>query len=68
MSRLRDGQYNKRRTIRGIRVLVAAQLNATGVTPENFTIRIKHPAGDIDAVVTASYYWQAFNYARQLIR
>ena len=67
MSRLRDGQYNKRRTIAGIRVLVSALPNATGVTPENFAVRIKHPAGDIDAEVTASYYWQAFNQARKMI-
>lgn len=66
MTRLRDGLYDKRRTINGLRVLVAAPPNATGLIPENYPVRVKHPAGDIDLEMTASYYWQVFNGVRKM--
>ena len=67
MSILRDGQFNKRRTILGIRVLVREEANGTGLIPDNFLIRIKHPDGDINAEIRTCYYWQAFNYAKTLM-
>ena len=67
MSALRDSAFNKRRTINGIRVLVNALPNATGVTSENFAVRIKHPDGDINAEIRTCYYWQAFNFAKTLM-
>ena len=67
MSALRDSAFNKRRTICGIRVLVNALPNATGVTSENFAVRIKYPSGNKDTEVRAYYYWEAFNYARAMI-
>ena len=67
MSALRDSAFNKRRTINGIRVLVNALPNATGVTSENFAVRIKYPSGNKDTEVRAFYYWEAFNYAKNLL-
>ena len=66
MTRLRDGLYDKRRTINGLRVLVATQPNGTGLIRDNFAVRINHPAGDIDLEMTASYYWQVFNGVRKM--
>jgi hypothetical protein len=60
MTRLRDGLFDKRRTINGLRVLIATQPNGTGLIRDNFAVRIKHPAGDIDLEMTASYYWQVY--------
>ena len=45
MTRLRDGLFDKRRTINGLRVLIATQPNGTGLIRDNFAVRIKHPAG-----------------------
>ena len=67
MTTLRDGGFNKRRTINGIRVLVREEANGTGLIPDNFLIRIKHPDGDINAEIRTCYYWQAFNYAKTLM-
>lgn len=61
MAKIRDGLYDKRRTINGLRVMVAAPPNATGLIPENYSVRVKHPAGDIDLEMVACYYWQVFD-------
>lgn len=60
MAKIRDGLYDKRRTINGLRVMVAAPPNATGFIPENYSVRVKHPAGNIDLEMVACYYWQVF--------
>ena len=67
MAKIRDGLYDKRRTINGLRVLVAAPPNATGLIPENYSVRVKHPAGDIDLEMAACYYWQVFNEIRAML-
>ena len=66
MTRLRDGLFDKRRTINGLRVLIATQPNGTGLIRDNFAVRIKHPAGDIDLEMNACYYWQVFNGVRKM--
>jgi hypothetical protein len=66
MAKIRDGLYDKRRTINGLRVLVAAPPNATGLIPENYSVRVKHPAGDIDLEMNACYYWQVFDAVRKM--
>jgi len=67
MAKIRDGLYDKRRTINGLRVLVAAPPNATGIIPENYSVRVKHPAGDIDLEMVACYYWQVFDGVRKML-
>lgn len=67
MAKIRDGLYDKRRTINGLRVLVAAPPNATGIIPENYSVRVKHPAGDIDLEMVACYYWQVFDGVRAML-
>lgn len=66
MAKIRDGLYDKRRTINGLRVLVATQPNGTGLIRDNFAVRIKHPAGDIDLEMTAYYYWQVFDAVQKM--
>ena len=66
MAKIRDGLYDKRRTINGLRVLVAAPPNATGLIPENYSVRVKHPAGDINLEMVACYYWQVFDWVRKM--
>ena len=66
MAKIRDGLYDKRRTINGLRVLVAAPPNATGIIPENYSVRVKHPTGNIDIVMVACYYWQVFVGVRKM--
>ena len=66
MAKIRDGLYDKRRTINGLRVLVAAPPNAMGLIPENYSVRVKHPAGDIDLEMVACYYWQVFDGVRKM--
>lgn len=66
MAKIRDGLYDKRRTINGLRVLVAAPPNATGLIPENYSVRVKHHAGDIDLEMVACYYWQVFDGVRKM--
>ena len=64
---MRSGPLRKERIIDGIKVLVNCQPNETGYIPENFYIRIKHPAGDIDLEMAACYYWQVFNEIRAML-
>lgn len=66
MAKIRDGLYDKRRTINGLRVLVAAPPNATGLIPENYSVRVKHTAVDIDLEMVACYYWQVFDAVRKI--
>ena len=66
MAKIRDGLYDKRRTINGLRVLVAAPPNATGIIPENYSVRVKHQAGDINLEMVACYYWQVFDGVRKM--
>ena len=66
--RLRDSQFDKRRTILGVPVLVRVPVtDMDGLVKSTFSVRIKFPGGDMDTKVEALYYWQAFNEARRLI-
>ena len=64
---LKDSAFNHRRTICGLTVLVNSQADADGLCRQGCSVRIKHPAGNIDFPVTCFYYWQAFNAARARI-
>lgn len=65
---IRDGQFDKRRVIDGIRVLVRTPSDAGGIVSENFLVRIKHAAFPTDYTFTGHYYWQAFNDAKQRLK
>lgn len=67
MARIKDNFYTRRRTILGLRVLVAPPAETDGIIRFDFSVRIKHPDGDIDFSVPCFYYWQAFNAARKRI-
>ena len=64
---LKDSSFEHRRTICGLTVLVHAQADGDGLCRQGCSVRIKHPAGDIDFPLTCFYYWQAFNAARARI-
>lgn len=66
--RLRDSQYNRCRTILGIRVLVNAAADADGLVKNTLPVRIKFHSGDVDYTLPCLYYWQAFNDAKARIR
>lgn len=66
-SRIPNGAFRHKRYIDGIRVLVRAEPNGDGLTREQFLVRFLLPSGKVDRFVEGSYFWQAFNMAKEMI-
>lgn len=67
-TRIPNGSFKHKRTIDGIRVLVRAEPDGNGITPESFIVRFLLPTGKVDRTCGGNYYWQAFNEARKIMR
>ena len=63
-----NGAFRHKRMIEGVRVLVRAEPDGNGITPESFLVRFLLPSGKVDRFIDGHFFWQAFNEAKKMLR